>query len=147
MSNEHREHRVRIKTIFMILAMVACGTVGDLLLKRGMNQIGAVALTPVGISHAFQASLANYTIWVAIFFLIGFMLTNMTVLSWADYSFVMPASAFGYAVVAFVGVTVLGETVTPRRWLGVALICVGVALVGQTKPRTTAVAVRAETAS
>jgi len=144
MSNEHR---VRIKTIVMILAMVACGTVGDLLLKRGMNQIGAVELTPAGISHAFYASLTNYTIWIAIFFLIGFMLSNITVLSWADYSFVMPASAFGYAVVAFVGVTVLGETVTPRRWFGVALICVGVALVGQTKPRTTAVTVRAETAS
>lgn len=141
------EHRVRIKTLFMILAMVACGTVGDLMLKRGMTQIGAVELTPLGISHAFHASLTNYTVWIAIFFLIGFMLTNMTVLSWADYSFVMPASAFGYAVVAFVGVTVLGETVTPRRWFGVALICLGVILVGQTKPRTTAVTVRAETAS
>jgi drug/metabolite transporter (DMT)-like permease len=141
------EHRVRIKTLVMILAMVACGTVGDLLLKRGMTQIGAVELTPVGISHAFHASLTNFTVWTAIFFLIGFMLTNMTVLSWADYSFVMPASAFGYAVVAFVGVTVLGETVTPRRWFGVALICLGVILVGQTKPRTTPVTAQAETAS
>jgi len=128
----------------MVLAMVACGTVGDLLLKRGMMQIGAVQLTPAGISTAFHASLTNYTVWIAIFFLIGFMLTNMTVLSWADYSFVMPASAIGYAVIAFVGVTVLGETLTPRRWFGVALICVGVIFVGQTKPRTTEMAASAE---
>jgi uncharacterized membrane protein len=141
------EHRVRIKTLIMVLAMVACGTIGDLLLKRGMTQIGAIELTREGISHAFRLSLTSLTIWTAIFFLIGFMLTNMTVLSWADYSFVMPASAFGYAVVAFVGVTVLGETVTPRRWFGVALICLGVVLVGQTKPRTTEAPVQAETAS
>jgi drug/metabolite transporter (DMT)-like permease len=133
-----REHRVRIKTLVMILAMVACATIGDLFLKRGMTQIGAVELTPAGISHAFQASLTNLTVWMAIFFLIGFMLTNMTVLSWADYSYVMPASAFGYAVVTLAGMFVFGETVTPRRWLGVALICLGVVLVGRTKPRTTA---------
>ena len=49
----------------------------------------------------------------------------------------MPASAFGYAVVVFLGVAVLGEAVSMRRWLGVALICIGVMLVGRTKPRTT----------
>jgi uncharacterized membrane protein len=62
------------------------------------------------------------------------MFSNMTVLSWADYSYVMPASAFGYAVVTFMGMTVLGEKVTGRRWLGVGLICLGVVLVGRTNP-------------
>jgi uncharacterized membrane protein len=37
-------------------------------------------------------------------------------------------------------VVFLHESVSPRRWVGVVLICVGVLLVGQTKPRTTAVA-------
>jgi drug/metabolite transporter (DMT)-like permease len=45
----------------------------------------------------------------------------------------------GYAAVTLVGVVALGETVSPRRWIGVALICVGVFLVGQTKPRTSTV--------
>lgn len=121
----------------MVSGMVVCATIGDLLLKRGMTPIGAVVMTPAGMWSAFQLTLTSGTIWLAIFFLTGFMLTNMTVLSWADYSYVMPASAFGYAVVTFVGMVVLGETVTPRRWLGVALICVGVILVGQTRPRTT----------
>lgn len=130
----------------MVLAMVVCGTIGDLMLKRGMTQIGAVELTPEGIASAFHASLTSMTIWTAIFFLVGFMISNMTVLSWADYSFVMPASAVGYAVVTFVGATVLRETVTPRRWFGVAIICLGVILVGQTKPRTTSSRVSAEAA-
>jgi uncharacterized membrane protein len=83
--------------------------------------------------------MSSGTIWFAILFLIGFMLSNMTVLSWADYSYVMPASAIGYVAVTFVGMTLLGETVSPRRWIGVALICVGVFLVGQTKPSTSAI--------
>lgn len=121
----------------MVLAMVVCANVGDLLLKRGMAQIGAVELTPQGIAQAFRLTVTNATIWLAIFFLIGFMVSYMTVLSWADYSYVMPAGAFGYAVLTFLAVIFLHESVSSRRWVGVVLICVGVLLVGQTKPRTT----------
>jgi uncharacterized membrane protein len=131
------EKRLRIKTLVMVLAMVVCANVGDLLLKRGMAQIGAVELTLHGIAQAFQLTVTSATIWLAIFFLIGFMVSYMTVLSWADYSYVMPAGAFGYAVLTFLAVIFLHESVSPRRWVGVVLICVGVLLVGQTKPRTT----------
>jgi drug/metabolite transporter (DMT)-like permease len=136
MSNERK---LRVKTLIMVFAMVVCATTGDSLLKHGMTQIGPVTLTHAGLLHSFRTAMSNGTIWFAIVFLIGFMLSNMTVLSWADYSYVMPASAMGYAAVTFVGVVALGETVSPRRWLGVALICAGVFLVGQTKPRTSAV--------
>ena len=134
------EKRLRIKTLIMVLAMVVCANVGDLLLKHGMAQIGAVQLTEHGIARAFRMTVTSGTIWLAIFFLIGFMASYMTVLSWADYSYVMPAGAFGYAVLTFLAVIFLHETVSPRRWVGVVLICVGVLLVGQTKPRTTEVA-------
>ncbi len=123
----------------MVFAMVVCANAGDLLLKYGMTQIGAVELTPHGLSQAFWQSVRSPTIWLAIFFLIGFMVSYMTVLSWADYSYVMPAGAAGYAVLTFLAVIFLHESVSPRRWVGVVLICVGVLLVGQTKPRTTEV--------
>ena len=131
------EKRLRIKTLVMVLAMVVCANAGDLLLKRGMTEIGAVAITPSGVSHAFWMTVTSATIWVGILFLIGFMVSYMTVLSWADYSYVMPAGAFGYAILTLLAVILLHESVSPKRWVGVVLICVGVLLVGQTKPRTT----------
>jgi drug/metabolite transporter (DMT)-like permease len=134
------ERKLRLKTLVMVFAMMVCATTGDSLLKRGMSEIGPVTLTRAGLFQAFQLAMTSPTIWLAILFLIGFMLSNMTVLSWADYSYVMPASAIGYLAVTFVGMTVLGETVSSRRWIGVALICAGVFLVGQTKPSTSAVA-------
>jgi uncharacterized membrane protein len=134
-----RESRLRIKTLVMVLAMVVCANTGDLLLKRGMTGIGAVEFSGNGLAHAFRLTVTNTTIWLAIFFLIGFMICYMTVLSWADYSYVMPAGAFGYAILTFLAVIFLHESVSPRRWFGVILICVGVMLVGQTKPRTTEV--------
>jgi uncharacterized membrane protein len=136
------ELRIRIKTMVMILAMVVCANTGDLLLKRGMTKIGAVEISVPGLRHALLLTVTNGTIWLGILFLTGFMISYMTVLSWADYSYVMPAGAFGYATLTLFAVTFLHEAVSPRRWLGVILICFGVLLVGQTKPRTTEVAVR-----
>jgi drug/metabolite transporter (DMT)-like permease len=133
------ERKLRLKTLIMVFIMMVCATTGDSLLKRGMSEVGPVTLTYAGLFQAFRSAMTSTTIWLAILFLIGFMLSNMTVLSWADYSYVMPASAIGYVAVTFVGMTLLGETVSPRRWIGVVLICAGVFLVGQTKPSTSAV--------
>lgn len=134
------ERRLRIKTLIMVLAMVVCAVTGDLLLKRGMSVPGAVQFSPSGLSHALLWMVSSATIWLGILFLLGFMATQMTVMSWADYSYVMPAGAFGYALQTLMAVMILHEAVSAKRWIGVFLICVGVVLVGQTKPRTTAAA-------
>jgi drug/metabolite transporter (DMT)-like permease len=84
-------------------------------------------------------TITSKTIWLAILFLLGFTVSYMLLMSWADYSYVMPAGAFGYALLTLLAVVCLHESVSPRRWLGVFLICIGVLLVSQTKPRTTEV--------
>jgi uncharacterized membrane protein len=131
------ERRLRIKTLVMVLLMVVCGNLGDLMLKRGMLQIGAVVISPAGIWHTLLATIHNGTIWLAILFLIGFTFCYMTAVSWADYSYVMPAGAFGYAIQTLLAVLILHEAVNTQRWIGVILIVGGVLLVGQTHPSTT----------
>src|SRR5438094_9032029 len=111
-----RESRLRIKTLVMVLAMVVCANVGDLLLKRGMSTIGAVQFTATGLGHAFGLTVTNPIIWLGIFFLLGFMICYMTVLSWADYSYVMPAGAFGYAVLTLLAVVFVHGRVLACLW-------------------------------
>jgi uncharacterized membrane protein len=135
------EHRLRFKTLVMVLLMMVCANTGDLLLARGMKQIGKVVISVPGLQHALWMTIQNVSIWIGILFLIGFTLCYMTAVSWADYSFVMPAGAIGYAIQTMLAIVVLQEVVSPKRWIGVVLICVGVLLVGQTKPNTTNVAV------
>src|SRR5262249_541790 len=131
------EKRLRIKTLIMVLAMVVCAVTGDLLLKRGMSELGAVRFTGAGLGQALMHMTTCGMIWLGILFLLGFMATQMTVMSWADYSYWMPAGGFGCALQTFLAVLVLHEVVSLKRWIGVFLICIGVLLVGQTKPRTT----------
>jgi uncharacterized membrane protein len=131
------QHRLRLKTLLMVLLMVVCANAGDLMLKRGMLQIGAVQISSIGIWHALLSTIHNGTIWLGILFLIAFTLCYMTAVSWADYSYVMPAGAFGYALQTTLAVVILHEAVNTQRWIGVTLIVVGVLLVGQTHPSTT----------
>ncbi len=87
-----------------------------------------------GFGTRFFPTIHNGTIWLGILFLIGFTLCYMTAVSWADYSYVMPAGAFGYAVQTMLAVVILHESVNAQRWIGVVLIVTGVLLVGQTHP-------------
>ncbi len=66
-----------------------------------------------------------------------FFAANMLVLSWADYSYVQPASSMAYLMSALLAHFLLREVVTPTRWVGVLIICLGVLVVGHTSPRTT----------
>ena len=69
--------------------------------------------------------------------MLAFMVCHMLVLSWADYSFVMPFSAIAYALVPLLGYLFLGEQVSAARWIGIVLIVLGVFLINRTPPRTT----------
>jgi drug/metabolite transporter (DMT)-like permease len=53
----------------------------------------------------------------------------LTMLSVENVSVVVPMTALGYVVGALGGKFFLGERVETRRWLGVLLVCAGVALV------------------
>ena len=61
--------------------------------------------------------------------LIGFFACYLTALSWADLTFVLPATAFGYVIVALLSRFWLHDTISPERWAGIVLITLGVGFV------------------
>jgi len=118
--------------------MVVAGPVGNLLIAKGMRQAGEIPLwPPSALLPAFLRVFGSLTIWVGIASLIAFIVAYMLALSLADYSFVQPAAALGYGVVAVLGYFVLHESVSPLRWVGIGVICFGVAFIRNTPPRTT----------
>jgi hypothetical protein len=129
---------LRFKTHLLISLMIVFGPVGDVLLSKGMKRIGAVTIrAPADLPRLFVRTFTSEMIWFGIVSLLLFFIAYMLVLSWADYSYVQPASSAAYGVVALLGYLVLGEAITPIRWAGVFIICLGVFIVGHTPPRTT----------
>jgi drug/metabolite transporter (DMT)-like permease len=131
-------HRLHGKTISLLALMALFGALGDVLLRKGMRQVGAISsLHPSALASVFERTFRSGPIWLGITSLLLFFVSYLLVLSWADYSYVQPASATGYLFVAVLGYLLLGEVIPRMRWLGVLIICVGVLLVGGTPPRTT----------
>jgi hypothetical protein len=129
---------LHFKTYLLIFLMVIFGPLGNVLLGKGMKRVGAVNFESVPeILNLLGRVLMSGTIWLGIGSLITFFAAYMLVLSWADYSYVQPASSVAYAVVALLAHLMLREVVTPTRWIGVILICMGILVVGHTPPRTT----------
>jgi drug/metabolite transporter (DMT)-like permease len=129
---------LHLKTYLLIAVMVIAGPLGNVLLGKGMKQIGDLAIwPPLQLFHTGMTIFTTVSIWLGIASLVTFFVAYMLVLSWADYSFVQPASSLAYGVVALLGYLMLGERVSPLRWAGIAVICLGVFVVGRTNPRTT----------
>ena len=131
--------RLRTKTVVLLALMIVAGATGDVLLSKGVKQIGELEQwTTVGVAAFLGSVFTNVTVWLGIACLIGYFVSYMLVLSWADFSFVLPASALTYVLVPVLARIFLNESVTPLRWAGVACIFLGVVLVGLTPPSTTA---------
>ena len=99
---------------------------GDSMLAHGMKQTGGISL------HHLQGvifAILNPWVAVGILLLLAFFATYLTALSWADLTFVLPATSLGYVLLALVAKFVLHEQVSPLRWLGIALISGGVGFV------------------
>lgn len=127
------------KTYVLVFLLVLLGSVGNTLLSKGMKDAGDLDLSNIRALAAGTAHvLTSGTIWLGVALMLGFMVCHMLVLSWADYSFVMPFSAIAYALVPLLAYLFLNEQVSTARWMGIALIVLGVILIHRTPDRTTA---------
>jgi drug/metabolite transporter (DMT)-like permease len=126
-------HRLAPQQYLVLLTVVLTASFGDALLRRGMLQVGPADLHHLSILiHA----LVNPNVVVGIVLLIGFFASYMTALSWADLTFVMPATAFGNVVVALISRFLLHEHLSFSRWVGILLLTSAVGFVANTPART-----------
>ena len=127
-----------LKTYLLIFLMVIFAPLGNVLLGKGMKDMGsAITWQSSQLVQIFVRIISSGTIWLGIASMLTFFVAYLLVLSRVDYSYVQPASACSYLVVALLGYLLLHEVVTPLRWMGIAVICFGVLIVGRTQPRTT----------
>jgi drug/metabolite transporter (DMT)-like permease len=112
---------------YLVLAAVAVtASAGDAMLSHGMKQAGNISL------HHLQGvilALANPWVVAGILLLLVFFASYMNALSWADLTYVMPATSLGYVLLALIAKFMLHEQISLSRWLGIALISGGVGFV------------------
>ena len=117
---------VSSRKITTLAAIVLFGSLGDVSLARGMKTMPPVELTNLG---SLITALANPWVIVGILLLLGFFSSYLSALSFADLTFVLPATSIGYVNMALLGRFFLHEQVSVFRWTGVVLITLGVGFV------------------
>jgi drug/metabolite transporter (DMT)-like permease len=121
-------------TQVLVVVVVLTNVVGNVLLSRGMHQVGRIVSTsPADYLRAF----ANPSAVVGIVILVVWMLSDLALLSRADLSFVLPVTASAYVLVAIGGHFFLHDHISWLRWMGILLITGGVILAEETPARTT----------
>ncbi len=128
------EARLSARKYLVLLAVAIFAACGDVCLARGMRDFGAVTSANWRL---LLTALANPWVITGIVLLILFFCTYLTALSWADLTYVLPATAVSYVLMAALGKIFLHENVTPEHWLGIALVTIGVGVVATGPAHTT----------
>jgi uncharacterized membrane protein len=123
--------RLRLKTRILTSVVVGANVLGNVSLSLGLKN-RVLAFTPAAVLEV----LWNPWVTLGVALLILWLLSRMTLLSWADLSYVLPVTSIGYVLTVIFGKVFLLEHVSTLRWLGVLLITAGAALVAATPLRT-----------
>jgi uncharacterized membrane protein len=120
------EFPVTFRKYLVLAGVTVFASAGDCMLSHGMKQSGNISL-----HHLQGVILAVGNPWVAIgiVLLLAFFASYMNALSWADLTYVLPATSLGYVLLTLVAKFALHEEVSPLRWVGIALISGGVGFV------------------
>jgi drug/metabolite transporter (DMT)-like permease len=116
--------------LIFYLLIIGAGTGGELCVTRAMKAVGEVKdFRPVALMAVFTRALRVSWMWAGLSLMGTAFFSLLAVLSRENVSLVVPVTALSYGAGALGGKFFLGEQVTPRRWAGVLLVCIGVAVV------------------
>ncbi len=116
--------------LILFSLIVVAGTCGELCVSRAMKVVGEVKdFRPLAIARVIVRAMRLGWMWAGVGMMALAFFSLLGALSFLNVSFVVPVTALSYVAGACGAVFFLGERVSPRRWLGVALVAVGVTLV------------------
>ena len=117
-------------TALMIALVVLGGSVGDVFITKGMKQVGEIStLDARELLRIAGRTLANRWFLVGLFFMAVSFFSFLAVLSWADLSLVLPATSVSFVITTVGAKLFLQERISLSRWVGIVLVCLGVALI------------------
>jgi drug/metabolite transporter (DMT)-like permease len=119
-----------MRELILYSLIIGAGTLGELCVTRAMKVVGEVRnFRPMAILRVFARALRVSWMWVGITLMAAAFFSLLTVLTTQNVSLVVPVTALNYGAGALGGRFILGERVSARRWTGVLVVCVGVAVV------------------
>ena len=119
-----------LRTALFLAITVLANTGGEISVTRAMKDVGEIKNFKLSaLLIVFKRAFLSGWMRLAIGLLAVGFFSLLVLLSWADVSFVIPATASTYVVGGLGAKSLLGERLSPARWAGIVLVSVGVTLV------------------
>jgi drug/metabolite transporter (DMT)-like permease len=117
-------------TALLIGLVVLGGSAGDVLITKGMKQLGEISTLNVGrLLRIFGRAITNRYVLIGVFFMAVSYFSFLGALRLADLSLVLPATSISFVITTIGARLFLKETISTMRWAGILLVCIGVALI------------------
>ena len=121
--------RTLVPPVALVLIAVCLTVTGELLLKHGMNQNGALHLGFATIVPDLFRVITNPFIFFGFGLIFSASIFWLSAISQMNLSVAYPMLSTSYVLILLASAVFLGETVTLVRWLGVGVILAGVGMV------------------
>ncbi len=126
-----------IRVLVAMTAAAASAAIGQILLRRGMQQVGSLEnYAPMALLAYFGQTVTNWYVIVGTVLNTVFYVLFLAALSWTDVTVALPMTAIEYGFAALLAVVYLKEQVSPLRWAGIALVVLGVVLIARSGGET-----------
>ena len=123
-----------LKNLILIGTLVLLQVLGNILLSRGMRQIGKAitTVTPDQLIALGIQVMSNHWILLGIGLQVICLVLYLTAISRLDLSYVLPIMSSSYVLTTLFAWIMLGEKIALTRWIGSLLVSIGVMLAGLT---------------
>jgi multidrug transporter EmrE-like cation transporter len=118
----------KMSVILIVLSCAALGVAGQLLMKKGMSNIGTVNIKDVFSLKVFPILFEKYVFIGFLIYVVASLLW-LVALSQEELNFIYPLIASGYIITAILSKFLFNESLSMFRFLGILLICGGVYLI------------------
>ena len=132
-----RKNKLTLKVFLAIVMTDAVESIAEIFMKDGLNRMGIVSVNFNNFLECFLRGASSPLIWAGIFLYVINFFIWIAVLTRVQLSVAFPVGSTSYIFVAFLATIFLREAVTPLRWLGIALIVLGIHLVSKSTQVTT----------
>ena len=122
--------------VYALLAIaITLSVSGELMLKMGMNRyaaaFGVLDLSPATLLPTLLRVFTQPLVFLGFVFVFSASIFWLAVLSRVNLSFAYPILALGYVITALFSRLLFNEAISPTRWAGIVVICIGVVLVSR----------------
>lgn len=122
-------------TALLIALVVLGGSAGDVFITKGMKELGEISTLNAGhLLRVFGQAITNRHFLIGLLCMAVSYFSFLGALRLADLSLVLPATSVSFVITTFAARFFLKEKISPIRWAGILLVCLGVTLISIPQP-------------